>query len=100
MMFQVRFTDSPFQAQKIQWLQQVGSKRAESNWRMMFSKRRLNERCIVAMVGDGINDAPVSTHLNMLTVLASLTSTLRHWLLPILVSLLDQAVSHSASLAS
>jgi hypothetical protein len=59
-MFRVNFTDSLFQAQKVQWLQQVGAKRVPSNWRIMFRKRRLNDRCIVAMVGDGINDAPVS----------------------------------------
>lgn len=49
-----------FKAQKIQWLQQVGVKRTLPKWKTVFGKRRLNERCIVAMVGDGINDAPVS----------------------------------------
>ena len=47
-------------AQKIQWLQQVGAKRRLPKWRMPFGKQQLNQRCIVAMVGDGINDAPVS----------------------------------------
>ncbi|TFY81451.1 hypothetical protein EWM64_g2560, partial [Hericium alpestre] len=44
-------------AQKIQWLQRVGVKKQSSRWRGVFGKR-LNERCIVAMIGDGINDAP------------------------------------------
>jgi cation transport ATPase len=48
-------------AQKIQWLQQVGVKRTLPKWKTVFGKRRLNERCIVAMVGDGINDAPALT---------------------------------------
>ncbi|KAI0347212.1 heavy metal translocatin [Trametopsis cervina] len=43
-------------AEKIRWLQQVGMKRASKGFRL--PGRRLNTRCIVAMVGDGINDAP------------------------------------------
>jgi len=47
-------------AQKIQWLQQVGTKRPESGFSRIFG-RGLNKRAIVAMTGDGINDAAVSS---------------------------------------
>ena len=35
-------------------------KRSLQGWRRWIGGRRLNKQCIVAMVGDGINDAPVS----------------------------------------
>ena len=46
-------------AQKIQWLQQVGTKRPASGLSRIFGGG-LNKRAIVAMTGDGINDAAVS----------------------------------------
>lgn len=47
-------------AEKIEWLQQVGTKREPPKWKQLLGFKPLNERCIVSMVGDGINDAPVS----------------------------------------
>ena len=49
-------------AQKIQWLQQVGTKRLESGLSRVLGGR-LNQRAIVAMAGDGINDVAVSPAL-------------------------------------
>ncbi|KAF9651155.1 heavy metal translocatin [Thelephora ganbajun] len=43
-------------AQKIQWLQQVGTKKPRSSLSKIFGGG-LNKRAIVAMTGDGINDA-------------------------------------------
>ena len=47
-------------AQKIQWLQQVGTKKPGTGLGRIFGGG-LNKRAIVAMTGDGINDAAVSS---------------------------------------
>lgn len=46
------------QADKVRWLQENGPKKRRSKLGKLFGKR-LNSRCMIAMVGDGINDAPV-----------------------------------------
>ncbi|KAG2156045.1 heavy metal translocatin [Suillus clintonianus] len=45
-------------AEKIEWLQHNGAKRPSSRWQRILHRSMSNQRCIVAMVGDGINDAP------------------------------------------
>jgi len=44
-------------ADKVRWLQENAPKKQQSKLGSLFG-RRLNSRCVVAMVGDGINDAP------------------------------------------
>jgi cation transport ATPase len=60
-------------ALKIQWLQQVGTKRPATGLSRAFG-RGLNNRAIVAMTGDGINDAAVSFSLFSLRWIVSQTA--------------------------
>ncbi|KAI0307118.1 heavy metal translocatin [Multifurca ochricompacta] len=44
-------------AEKVRWLQENAPKKQRSKLKRLFG-RKPNNRCVVAMVGDGINDAP------------------------------------------
>lgn len=67
-------------AEKIKWLQANGAKRPGSRWQRLLGKGGTNERCIVAMVGDGINDAPVGRFLFFFTLIGRTDGRERHWL--------------------
>lgn len=67
-------------AEKIEWLQANGAKRPGSRWQRLLGKGGTNERCIVAMVGDGINDAPVGRFLFFFTLIGRTDGRERHWL--------------------
>ena len=58
-------------AHKVEWLQQVGAKRTATGFSEIFGGR-LNKRAIVAMTGDGINDAAVSSTLFSLRLAVTL----------------------------
>ncbi|KAK9459738.1 E1-E2 ATPase-domain-containing protein [Lipomyces oligophaga] len=45
-------------AEKVNWLQKTATANAQTRTVSLFSGRNRKERAIVAMVGDGINDAP------------------------------------------
>ncbi|KAG1833117.1 heavy metal translocatin [Suillus variegatus] len=74
-------------AENIEWLQHNGAKRPSSRWRRMLGRSTSNERCVVAMVGDGINDAPVSTGCDI--ALSSASFILLHSNLKTLLTLSD-----------
>ncbi|KAG2077432.1 heavy metal translocatin [Suillus decipiens] len=67
-------------AEKIEWLQHNGTRRPSSRWQRMLPRSASKRRCIVAMVGDGINDAPVSdvaiSSASFILVSSNLTSLL------------------------
>jgi hypothetical protein len=66
------------QAEKIEWLQHNGAKRPSLRWQHMLGRSIPKERCIVAMVGDGINDAPVSSFHTSTPIFVD--RGIRHWL--------------------
>lgn len=45
-------------AEKVEWLQKNATLRPRRTWNPFSKSKKVNKRAIVAMVGDGINDAP------------------------------------------
>ena len=66
-------------AEKIERLQASGVKRPGSRWQRLFGKKKTNERCIVAMIGDGINDAPVGRFSVLLSTHRCADGCKRRW---------------------